>query len=331
MRQGAFRLACAAQALIVAIGGGVAAARESGHHASRTALKVTTRPVADGHNTKEQAQREADWLLSVTRLPEGAHALRRPPRILSGPILGTPAVSSLVIRSGYWRVPMSYSATLAWLRAHPPRELTLSGWGGGVAGPDGSASGYVFSDVPTASWQSADLEVGVTADGDGSAIRADATVVWLDPKPVRDDGTGARLHVTADGTCPSNDRGVVGVRNDGERLSDQLLPDAQPKRALVCRYAGLNGNRFGLLAATRLDGTHARALAEAIRRLPLSHTDGGITSCPGDDGGVAIVALSYAGSADVDLWVALEGCAFVSNGQIVTGAGPVRELILHLR
>ena len=330
MRQGAFRLACAVQAVVLAVGGVVALTRESGHHAPVAVTKMATRPAA-GRSNKDRARQEAAWLLSLTRVPDGARPTSHPPRLLSGPIIGTPAVSSLVIRSSSWWVPMSYSATLAWLQAHPPRGLTLSSSGGGVEGPDGSASGYGYSDVPVAGLQSADLEVGVTADGNGSAIRADAVVVWLDPKPVRDTATGTRLHVIVDGNCPSSDRGVVGVRNDGHRLGDRLLPAARPTRGLLCRYNGGNGAALQLLKQTRMNAAQAESLADAIRRLPLSHVDGGVVNCPMDDGAAAVVALSYADATDVDVWVQLSGCAYVSNGEIVASAGSVPELVTQTR
>lgn len=325
----AFRLTCAGQALVVALGGGVAIARQTAHP-SAPAVRTSSHPAAGGHN-EARARQEADRLLSLTRVPDGARSIQQPPRLLSGPVMGTPMVTTIVIRSAYWHVPMSYSATLAWLQTHPPRDLTQTGSGGGIEGPDGSASGYDYSEMPSPTWQSAELEVAATADGDGSAIRADALVVWLDPKPVRDTADGTRVRVSVDGSCPSSDRGVVGVRNYGQRLTDRLLPDAQPWRGLVCWYDGGNGDVFGLVSTKRLDARQAASLADALRRLPLSHTDGGMQSCPMDDGAAAIVALAYPGVDDVDVWVTLNGCAFVSNGRIVTAAGTIPELIKRYR
>jgi hypothetical protein len=49
----------------------------------------------------------------------------------------------------------------------------------------------------------------------------------------------------------------------------------------------------------------------------LSHALGGVMSCPFDDGSAELIALSYPGGPDVDLWVLLNGCGGVSNGYIV--------------
>jgi hypothetical protein len=46
------------------------------------------------------------------------------------------------------------------------------------------------------------------------------------------------------------------------------------------------------------------------------HAPGEFFGCPFDDGAAEVIALSYPGRADIDLWVALTGCAFVSNGFI---------------
>jgi hypothetical protein len=221
---------------------------------------------------------------------------------------------------------MSYSATLAWIAAHPPRDLIQSGTAG-TDGPAGSTAGYGYSDRPTTSWASADLDVGVAPDGDGSVIRADAVVVWLDPKPIRDTTTGQRLHVTVTGGCPASDRGVVGVRNDDQRLHDRLLPEGQPSGALVCRYDGANGKPFALRKTTRLDAGSATTVADAVRRLPLSHADGGVHGCPSDDGAAAIVVLAFPGSGDVDVRVKMNGCSVVSNGYIVTASRDVPDVL----
>jgi hypothetical protein len=39
-----------------------------------------------------------------------------------------------------------------------------------------------------------------------------------------------------------------------------------------------------------------------------------------DDGAVAVLAFSYPGRPDVDLWVELRGCTHVGNGYVL-GAG----------
>lgn len=46
------------------------------------------------------------------------------------------------------------------------------------------------------------------------------------------------------------------------------------------------------------------------------HTDGGSYGCPAAFGTAVVVALSYPGRPDVDLWSETSGCRSVSNGHI---------------
>lgn len=154
-------------------------------------------------------------------------------------------------------------------------------------------------------------------DGDSHGY-ADGLAEWLDDRPIQDNAVGRRMHVGVDGACPPSSRGFVGVNNPGSDLRKALVPAASPSGGRLCRYEGANGRRqFGLLADERLSGDQARRFATAARGLRLSHPDGAQTSCPSDDGAVAVVALRFPGAPDVDLWVPLGGCAYVSNGQIV--------------
>jgi hypothetical protein len=109
------------------------------------------------------------------------------------------------------------------------------------------------------------------------------------------------------------------VSNHGADLRHRLLPAAEPTTGLECRYYGANGPAFRLRSATRLDAAQARHLAAATTARPLSHVDGGVTSCPFDDGSAEVVALSYPRPSDVDLWIKLNGCTYVSDGYIRTG------------
>jgi len=145
----AVQLACALQALVVALGAGVAVARQSGNSPGRTGVTAASRPAAGGSN-QARARQEASWLLSLTRLPDSAHETGRVHH-LPGPVMGTPAVTSLVIRTSYWKVAMPYAATLAWVKAHPPEGLVQSG-SAESGGPGGFTAGYGYSDRPSSSW-----------------------------------------------------------------------------------------------------------------------------------------------------------------------------------
>ncbi len=74
--------------------------------------------------------------------------------------------------------------------------------------------------------------------------------------------------------------------------------------------------------------TGAAALARVVKTATLSRTGvpaGWVafnppTACPMDDGAAALLAFTYPGRPDVDLWVQLSGCTMVGNGYIL-GAG----------
>jgi hypothetical protein len=231
-------------------------------------------------------------------------------------------VTSLVDRVLAWRVGLPFAAVQAWLSAHPPRGLPSDG-----SARDGNAktgqttmTGTSYRGPARRAWQSADLEISIAPAGsDASMIRVDALIVWLDPRPVPS-GPGAHpVRVTVAGGCPPADQGVTGVANPGAVLTRRLLPTGQPTAGLRCRYDGLNGHPWHLVAASRLTAQAARQAARSMSRLPLSHPDGGVVNCPNDDGSAEVLALAYPGRPDVDLWIKLNGCRGVSNGHILAG------------
>jgi hypothetical protein len=257
--------------------------------------------------------------MSLAPVPAGATALRRPPAWLGFPAMGTPGVGSLIDTSRSWRLAMTFSQALAWLKAHRPRGLPRDGSSTGSRPGQVSIAGYSYGGHSSPAWQSADLEVEVAGAGGGtSVLRADAVVVWLDPVPVPDNATGRRVHLSVTAGCPATDNSIAGVTNQGAGLRRQLLPSAAPVAGLQCRYYGLNGRPFRLRGQTSLTAAAAGKVARTMQRLPLSHPVGSIFSCPMDDGAAEIIALSYAGRPAVDLWVKLNGCRYVANGFIQT-------------
>jgi hypothetical protein len=289
----------------------------------RSAAAVTAGPTAAGN--RKLARQEAERLLALVPVPAGAALLSSVPA--SVPAASMPDVTSLVDQARAWRLALPEAQAAAWLRAHRPSRLplVLSGSGTGTGGITDTEYGYAGPRSPA--WQSAELDVEVVAAPDGTSVmRADGTVIWLDPVPLRDTSTGPRIQVTVARGCPGSDApytGVprhriyeYGVANHGADLGRRLLPAAAPTAGLECRYYGLNGPAFRLHSATRLDAAQARRLAATMTALPLSHSDGGVAFCPFDDGTAEVVALSYPHRADVDLWVKLNGCAFVSKGYI---------------
>lgn len=276
--------------------------------------------VATAAGNRAAARAEAARLLSLARVPPGAARLARPPVSLAGPALGRPLVGTLVDQVVTWRAPLPFPAAQAWLSAHPPRGLAQDGsvQDGNRTGPD--LFGYSYRGPASPAWQSADLEIGTAPAGPGaSVIRADAVIIWLDPRPGRSPPGAHPIRVTLTGGCPPTDAGVTGVANPDAGLSQRLLPPGQPATGLRCRYDGLNGHPWHLVNARRLSAPAARQAARPMARLPLSHTDGGVVNCPADDGSAEVLALAYPGRPDVDLWVKLNGCGGVSNGRITAG------------
>jgi hypothetical protein len=275
---------------------------------------------ADGLSPAEHAALEADRVLARVPVPPGATRLTTSPAEPKHPA-EQPGVSSLVVTTSYFRLAGTAAAAQAWIRAHPPEsaELRTTGTSGG-----GDAH-YLIStfEFPSTGADLGTELLALSAGPDGSGhvvLRVDAEVVWLDPTPYRDDAVGPRLHVAVAEGCPRDDRGIVGVANEGADLDTALLPIGEPVSALVCAYSGANGSTanketFSLVGEARLTPAEARALALEVSSVRLAHTVGAIRSCPAMDGTANLVAFSYPGR-DVDLWWPLGGCATVSNGHI---------------
>ncbi len=279
------------------------------------AAQVPAGRTATAAGNRNAARAEAARLLTLARLPRAAVRLARPPRSLPGPAMGRPAASSLVDRVRAFEVGQPFGTVSRWLRAHPPHGMPLDGTANGNGNTMAGAS---YRGPANPAWQSADLEISVAPAGpDASMIRVDAVILWLDPRPVRS-GPGAHpARVTVAGRCPSADQAVTGVTNPGAGLSQRLLPSGRPTAGLRCRYNGAGGRRpWHLAATTRLTAAQARQAARSVARIPLSHPDGEITSCPMDIGSAEVLVLAYPGRADVDLWITLSGCRTVSNGYI---------------
>jgi hypothetical protein len=199
------------------------------------------------------------------------------------------------------------------------QDGSMGQWG--IGGTGGTIiTGYSYDGPSNPAWQSADLAIEVAPAGsDASVIRADGQVVWLDPVPEQDLGSARRMRVTVAGGCPDSDAGFADVANSGLGLTGRLLPGTAPAAGLECRYYGLNGHAWRLRSATRLNAAAASRVASSMARIPLSHPEGAVLNCPLDDDSAEVIALSYPGRPDVDLWISLTGCGGVSNGYILAG------------
>ncbi len=233
--------ALAGATLCLALGPAGLAAPRGATEAQASSPPATTAAMA---RNRQAAVGAAQRLLLRAKLPPGALRAKTVPAALAGgPVLGTPAASSLVVQTQYWRAPMPFHQVQAWLEAHPPAGLRFEGSStGGGPGPGDATVGYGYTAPATAQFQSPELEIGAVAAGPSvSAIRVDAVVVWTDPRPWPDNAPGRRIHVNVAQGCPLRVAGVVGVANPGANLTTSLLPAGKPAAALVCRYNGSNG------------------------------------------------------------------------------------------
>lgn len=279
-----------------------------------------SRPTAA--QNKAEAQAEADHLAAAASLPPGAVRVRIQPVGLTGPALGTPGTSQLIDSVRYYSVSMSLSQAYAWFQGNPQHGFTQSGTasGSGPAGLSTYGFQYDLSTSTHSSWGSASLEIGLASQGSATAIRVDGVAQWIDPSPTRDTSRGLAIRVTIAGGCPATDRGWSDISNPGAPdLDHQLLPAAAPTAALKCTYNGLNGNTFTLASSQQLNATQASAAAAQIRAVPLGSRGNGPHSCSTDDARASILAFSYPGRADVDIWDHTSGCTFTDNGHIIAG------------
>ena len=264
---------------------------------------------------RQAAEREAQHLLAVARVPPGATRLNDARACSTAAAeMSKPAVTSVVRKSRFWRVSEPRTQLASWLQSHSPKGLRLTVWM-----PDEGPWGY--DGKTTAQWSLAELQVGAARlSASRSVICAVSVVIWLDPRPWPDNAAGPRIHLTVAGGCLSSDAKLVGVTNPGTNLKTRLLPAATPTGAVVCAYKGMNASpSFGLAHQSRLGATAARRLAALVAAIPLSHEDGGTISCPSDDGSAAVFVFAYRVHSDVDIWADSGGCGFAANGYIRSG------------
>lgn len=272
---------------------------------------------AAAEDNERLAKREAARLATLARVPPASIEVDAPANGLeSVPHVLMYGGQAIVTR--YWTVATPYAQVLAWLKVHPPEGLSL--FNSFTGGPQ---AGYGYREPATSAWDTAQLQLVTSPiNAQTSGIRADATVIWLDPAPERDTRTGLRMRITVAGGCPASDADVVGVEAVRSDLSDQLVPPGEPSGGLICRYDGMNGDRYALASSKRLDTSGAIRLAGALRAVRLSRRSGTtVRSCTPIDGSADVLVLSYPGQPDAPVWVSVGGCGRVSNGVIILDIG----------
>lgn len=120
--------------------------------------------------------------------------------------------------------------------------------------------------------------------------------------------------------CPGSDRAELRSTAAGARA--RLVPPGV-RRALMCRYSGLNpaGPSALRLIAHRLSTTaQARALAAELDGLKPVH---GVQACPEDDDSAIIAIFRYGSTREADdpVTIHLTGCDPTTNGHVNREAG----------
>jgi len=276
---------------------------------------------------RKQAEDTTHRLLELASIPPGAVELDSAPPALPGPALGTPNLETYTSVARYWRLPLSFAAADAYVRAHPPAGFTELG---SMSGAEQGLThhGYAWSGSAPGSSHSGELSIGVSgnpADGRLSYLRVDASSEWSDPHPIADAAAGPRLRIEAGGRCPGDDARIVGVRGQGAGFDSALVPPGTPTAGLLCAYAGMNGTPYSLVGQRVLSAADAGRAATAARGLELGHPGAGPHSCPMDDGSAAVVVLEYPDRPAANLWWQTNGCTSVSNGS-VTALGSLGAL-----
>jgi len=114
--------------------------------------------------------------------PKGAVRLDSAPAGLSKP-MSVPSSQNLVGKTAYWQASGSPQDVLAWEKAHLPSRFTWSGGGTSFGtGPAQASETFTLPAVPGV-LPTRTLELTAAPDGGHTAIRVDAQVSWLPPKP----------------------------------------------------------------------------------------------------------------------------------------------------
>ena len=315
MRVRLFSVAIAAITCLVVGGWSCFPTQGAGAVSKRSGVATILAVEGGAQANRQAAEREAQHLLTLARVPPGATRLNDARACSTAAAEMTkPAETSVVRKSRFWRVSESRTQLASWLQGNPPAGLRLTTWM-----PDGGPWGY--DGKTTAQWSLAELQVGAARlSASSSALCVVSVVIWLDPRPWPDNAVGPRIYLTVAGGCLSSDAQLAGVINPGTNLKTRLLPADTPTEALVCAYKGINASpNFGLAHQSHLGAKAARRLAALVAAIPLSHEDGGTYSCPDGDGSAAVFVFAYRVQSDVDVWAEPGGCGFAANGYIESG------------
>jgi hypothetical protein len=245
------------------------------------------------------AQTLAGTLIGEVPLPAGAAEVSSDPESSrTHPWLDVTEVplSTLLVDVGrFWRVPGDPKSVMDWIAAHPPPGFTKSGK------ETGSANGtmrfwgvHLAASIPgpiSRRIAQEELTIGATAaDGGGTALRADAQVVWMIPRPAREtipagvrsvlvsvDHHGGGAFKDASVTAPGKVARLVSYVDSLQLVQPSQIPCpaiGPSTRVLELRFLGPAGTRAGPLARAVEDGCDGLTFyVRGHRERPLDERD----------------------------------------------------------
>jgi hypothetical protein len=131
---------------------------------------------------------------------------------------------------------------------------------------------------------------------------------------------GPHIRVLVNYGCPASLGAARDVRNVGAWRFSELVPKS-PTDGLICRYAASASSppatvvHPALYRQVRLTAAQASGLAGAIDRVSTAAPKGAY-SCPAGWNTATVIAFSYRGRPDADLWYYDSGCQTLDNGWI---------------
>ena len=198
--------------------------------AALTGLMLAAQIAGAAPTNHRQATSKAEQILASLRLPSGSSQSQTDPSggSLAQPALGSSAQNSVDLTS-FWRVPGDPRSVDQWLQQNPPSGAVLSGRGEGMLRHGTQEWDLEFSFGSPGR----ELAIGLVGAGGGTALRADAEVMWfvLRPRWEKVPRDVSSLQVRSVANDPPRRRSlIVTSRSAIRRIVSMVnrLPAAQP-------------------------------------------------------------------------------------------------------
>lgn len=182
---------------------------------------------AGAHTAKQNraaAAADAAQLIARVQLPDGATALDSEPAGDGGVLAQPPSkprTPNLVLQTKWFRVAAGVDAVMQWAESHPPAggKLDMEGEGDGATGSY-SFRGFAWPALRgklSTRWL---LVTAAPLDDGSTAVRVDAEVVWVSPRPKGERIPSSARHLTiVSGKRTIRVRGAATVRRIARALN----------------------------------------------------------------------------------------------------------------